>query len=472
MISFTSSIRRQLLCWLLFPIIALIVIDTAFANIFGMEIANDAYDESLIDSANAIAEHLQADGASMSELPSTAVSFLKVSKNDLFFYQILNSRFDYIAGERTIPPPVKMLKRSVPYVRSGKIADVDVRIACVISRPEGMNGDFFIIQAAETTQSRRALIDKILLSVLIPQLVMLVIIALMIWYGVKKGLMPLRRLAEAVAKRSPTDLKELSEEGAPKEVKPLVESINSLLEQVRADREGQQRFVANAAHQLRTPLAGLKTQAQLALREDDPVEVHHSLEQIESSAERASRLVHQLLTLARFEPSRFQDLEVVDLEALAATATRELVPQAMAKSLDFGFEGSGEAVVVSGNAEALHEMMVNLIENAILYTPEAGKVTVRVQSKDGVSFLVEDTGCGIDESERGKVFERFYRGNITSTPATPGSGLGLAIVREIAQLHGAEVTLSGRDNESGVFVCVSFSALPASQKVEASALSS
>lgn len=223
---------------------------------------------------------------------------------------------------------------------------------------------------------------------------------------------------------------------------------------------------------MRTPLAGLKTQAQLALREEDPVEVHHSLERIESSAERASRLVHQLLTLARFEPSRFQDLEVVDLEALAATATRELVPQAMAKSLDFGFEGSGEAVVVSGNAEALHEMMVNLIENAILYTPEAGKVTVRVQSKDGVSFLVEDTGCGIDESERGKVFERFYRGNITSTPATPGSGLGLAIVREIAQLHGAEVTLSGRDNESGVFVCVSFSALPASQKVEASALSS
>ena len=274
--------------------------------------------------------------------------------------------------------------------------------------------------------------------------------------GIARGLAPLGRLKEAVESRNPADLRPLSEENVPKEVKPLVFAINNLLQRLQEDRESQKRFLSNAAHQLRTPLAGLKTQTELALRQKDPAEVMESLEHISISASRATRLAQQLLALARVEPSVFKNIarESLDINTVARDATKELVVQAMAKKIDLGFEGSDAPQVIAADRASLYEMMFNLIENAVFYTQRGGSVTVSIKASNGSPvFAVEDNGPGIPPAERQHVFERFYRvlGNKEN-----GSGLGLAIVREIADAHEADVVLKDGSNNSGTLVEVQF----------------
>lgn len=472
MIAFNFSIRRQLLCWLMIPIIVILAVDTFVANIMAVEFANDAYDDSLIDSASAVASRINFDaksGRPVLDLSKSALSFLKSNQKNKIYYQVLDSDGRCIAGENTIPPPTSALSASEPDVHSGKVKNQKVRIASLITKsPDGSN--FYIVQLAETTVSRNELIRTIILMILLPQLAIIAFTAGVIWFGVRRGLMPLRALESSVSRRSPTDLKPLSEAGSPKEVKPLVASINHLLERVRDDREAQKRFIANAAHQLRTPLAGLKTQSQLALRLKDPGELHHAVKLMGSSAERANRLVNQLLTLARVAPTRYNRQAPICLEEIACHASSEVVPQAVAKNIDLGFECNLSSSVIEGDSENLHEMMVNLIENAVIYTPEGGKVTVSLKESKAATtatadsaasaatsptlvFAVEDNGPGIPEEERERVFERFYR--VLGSGAA-GSGLGLSIVHEIALKHGASVCISTGINGCGTRVEVSF----------------
>ncbi len=459
MIAFNSSIRRQLLCWLLIPVTVILGVDTMIANIMAVEFANDAYDESLIDSAGAVASRLNfVDKKPQLDLSKTALSFLKSNQENTIYYQILDSSGKTIAGDNSIPAPSGDLSASEPDVRSGKIGKSKVRIASIIaSSPD--KKDYVIVQVAETTQNRQDLIKTIILMILLPQLAIIALTSLVIWFGVRRGLIPLRNLENSVSRRSPADLKPLNEAGTPKEVKPLVVSINRLLFQIREDREAQKRFIANAAHQLRTPLAGLKTQSQLALRENDPAELHHAVKLMGSSAERANRLVNQLLSLAQLEPSRATRLVPIKLDGLARSATSEMAPLASAKNIDLGFESYAPDAVIDGDADILFEMMINLIENAIIYTPENGKVTVSLSVTDSSSvsgslvFAVEDNGPGIEEEERDRVFERFYRvlGNGAS-----GSGLGLAIVREIVDKHGASVRIMSGSENQGTRIVVRF----------------
>lgn len=423
------------------------------ANIMAVEFANDAYDESLIDSAGAVASRLNfVDKKPKLDLSKTALSFLKSNQKNTIYYQVLDSNGKTIAGENSIPAPSGDLSASEPDVRSGKIGQAKVRIASIIaSSPD--KTDYVIVQVAETTQNRQDLIKTIILMILLPQLAIIALTSLVIWFGVRRGLLPLRNLENSVSRRSPADLKPLTEAGTPKEVKPLVVSINRLLFQIREDRESQKRFIANAAHQLRTPLAGLKTQSQLALRENDLAELHHAVKLMGSSAERANRLVNQLLTLAQLEPSRPTKFAPVRLEAIARNATSEMAPLASAKNIDLGYESYAPDAVIEGDTDILYEMMINLIENAIIYTPENGKVTVSLSVSDGLVFAVEDNGPGIELDERDHVFERFYRvlGNKAS-----GSGLGLAIVREIADKHGASVRIMSGPSDVGTRVVVRF----------------
>jgi two-component system, OmpR family, sensor histidine kinase TctE len=304
-------------------------------------------------------------------------------------------------------------------------------------------------------QGREDLINHVLLGVVLPQLLLIILAAMAVWFGVARGLRPLRGLQDAVSSRSPSDLRPLVADAAPREVKPLVSAINDLLGRLREDRDAQKRFVANAAHQLRTPLAGLKTQTELAERNLGPEELRHTLRHIRTSVDRATRLVHQLLSLARVEPSAFKTnrLEPVDINCIARDATTELVPQALSKHIDLGFEGLPYPCVLMGDARALFELASNLIENAILYTQPGGKVTVLVESPERPRLLVEDNGPGIPEAEQELVFERFYRALGTSVD---GSGLGLAIVREIAETHGASVRLSSRPDGTGTAASVQF----------------
>jgi two-component system sensor histidine kinase TctE len=278
-------------------------------------------------------------------------------------------------------------------------------------------------------------------------------------------LRPLKEVERAVAARSPADLRELPADSAPREVQPLVIAINELLLRLQEDRAAQKRFVANAAHQLRTPLAGLKTQTDLASRYNDPDELHQSLANIRTSADRAARLVQQLLSLARVEPAVYAPPkhQQVNLNGIVREVTSELVPQALAKNIDLGFEGFEQPCLIMGDRENLYEMTVNLVENAILYTQSGGKVTVRLENLQQPRLVVDDNGPGIPAEERERVFERFYR---TLGTSVSGSGLGLSIVQEIAEIHDAVVRLTSGPDGTGTSAIVQFPKIEADTRAE------
>lgn len=455
--TWTSSIRRHLLCWLLVPIITLWAVGAAITYILAIDFANNAYDDALLDSARAVSSRIsfRANGISV-DLPPAAQDILKWNEKDDFFFQVLTSRGTLLSGDDTMSAPLWSDISKEPSFRDAKFGTHLVRIVSLqVPRPNRPNNDYVVIQVAETLQGREELRDNIILGVVLPQFVLIGFAALAVWFGVARGLRPLRELQIALSSRSPSDLRELPMNTAPKEVKPLVYAINQLLDRVRDDREAQKRFVANAAHQLRTPLAGLKTQTELAQRNRDPEELGHSLRQIRTSAERATRLVNQLLSLARVEPAAYASSrwEPVDINLIARDATTELVPRAIEKGIDLGFEGLSGARCIMGDAQSLYEMASNLIENAVLYTGRGGKVTVRVDDVGGLKLIVEDNGPGVPESERERVFERFYRalGN-----GVDGSGLGLSIVHEIAETHNANAYLITGPEGKGTSAVIDF----------------
>jgi two-component system sensor histidine kinase TctE len=250
-------------------------------------------------------------------------------------------------------------------------------------------------------------------------------------------------------------LSPLSEQNAPGEVRALIRAMNELLARLSFALSAQQRFIADAAHQLRTPLAGIKTQAELALRQQKMDDVQHTLQQLNTATGQTTHLINQLLSLARAEPGagRTQAMQKLDIDALARDTTTEWVPHALKRNIDLGFDGSSSAFI-DGDALFLREMLGNLLDNAIRYTQSGGRVTVRVAADAAsVRLSVEDNGSGIPPDERERVFERFHR--VLGTGAE-GCGLGLAIVRDIAEGHNAEVQLSAGGNGVGTLVTISF----------------
>ncbi len=453
----TSSIRRQLLCWLLIPITTLWAISAVITYIIAIDFANNAYDNALLGSARAVSSRLSfKDDKTTVDLPPAAQDILKWNEKDDFFFQVLTSKGKLLCGDDSIPDPAWSRLSKESMFRAEKIGTHEVRIVTIeVPIPSRPNNDFVVIQVAETLQGREELTDNIILGVVLPQLVLIGLSGLAVWLGVTRGLRPLRELQIAVASRSPTDLRPLPLDRVPKEVKPLVNALNLLLGRLREDREAQKRFVANAAHQLRTPLAGLKTQTELAERQQDPEDLRQSLRHIRTSADRAARLVHQLLSLARVEPAASKNArhKPIDVNSIARDATTELVNRALEKRIDLGFEGLSGSRKIMGDPESVYEMASNLIENAILYTQPGGKVTVRVEDKGGLRLVVEDNGPGVPEDQRERVFERFYR---ALDNGANGSGLGLAIVREIADSHGANVQLADGPDAAGTTAMVQF----------------
>jgi two-component system sensor histidine kinase TctE len=253
-------------------------------------------------------------------------------------------------------------------------------------------------------------------------------------------------LRQTIQRRGPDDLSPIATQRVPEELSPLIEAFNEVLERMKRNVEAQQRFVADAAHQMRTPLTGLKTQAQFAVREADPDALRHALRQIAVGVDRAGRLVNQLLTLARAEgrEAAQQAREPLDLARLMRDVVADWVGPALEKQIDLGYEGDAPAMVL-GNAVLLRELAKNLIDNALRYTPGGGRVTCRVEERGQLVVLeVEDNGVGLTEAQAELVFERFYR---VDDATTEGSGLGLAIVREIASQHDATARL--RPNLAG-----------------------
>jgi two-component system OmpR family sensor kinase len=273
---------------------------------------------------------------------------------------------------------------------------------------------------------------------------------------VGRGLRPLQRVADEVSQRSPAALQPLSQHDIPEEIRPLIASLNGLLERLGGALEAQRGFVADAAHALRTPVTALQLQAQLVERAKSEDARAAAMQQLKQGLQRVTHLVQQLLTLARQDPNAGQRaLAPVELDRLARDVIAAQSLLAESRKIDLGLEPHEPAAIL-GDADALHVLLSNLVDNAIRYTPEGGRVDVSVACEGDCAVLrVEDTGPGIPLEERAHVFDRFYR---LEHGDVPGSGLGLAIVKDIAERHGAQIELDAGNRGRGLQVTVRFPA--------------
>jgi two-component system OmpR family sensor kinase/two-component system sensor histidine kinase QseC len=297
-----------------------------------------------------------------------------------------------------------------------------------------------IIQVAQPLRIRSALAANAALRGMLPLLALTPLLAAAVWWTVASALRPLQRLAADVRQRNAASLDEVSADHLPDEVAPLVQALNGLLARLQRAFEAQRGFVANAAHELRSPLTALKLQAQLIERSPDDAARRAAVAELRAGIDRATHLVEQLLTLARNEPgARTQAPEPVDLAEAVRLAVAETVGAAAAKQIELTLHAD-QPVIVPGHADALRILARNLVDNSVRYTPAGGQVQVRVDSDDGQAMIVvDDSGPGIAPTERERVFERFYRG---TSGGADGSGLGLAIAQGVARQHGAAVELS------------------------------
>jgi two-component system sensor histidine kinase QseC len=308
------------------------------------------------------------------------------------------------------------------------------------------------IQVAERHAMRSELARNIALRMLLPALAALPLLALLIWLGVSKGLAPLGRIAQDVSGRAPQHLTPLDTQRSPREILPLIEALNGLFSRLNTALENERRFTADAAHELRTPLAALRVQAQVALRSQDDAERRHAIEQVVAGTDRATHLVEQLLTLARLDPDAARAAhQPLDLRFVAMETLSLLAPAVVAKHIELSLT-EGPSVMVQGDAGMLGILLRNLVDNAVRYTPEGGAVTVAIYGQNGrVVLEVSDTGPGIASTEREHVLQRFYRG---TAAGASGSGLGLSIVRRVAELHDAALYLSDGEGGRGLRVRV------------------
>lgn len=313
------------------------------------------------------------------------------------------------------------------------------------------NNHEFMIQIAEPVASRESLARHVTLKMLMPILAAVPVLALLIWFGIGAGLRPLHHLKHEVTQRAANQLEPLVMTDVPEEVAPLVKSLNDLFARLEEAFDSERRFTADAAHELRTPLAALKIQAQVAMRSNEEAERNAALENVLRGVDRATRLVEQLLTLARVDPeTASSNYQQVDLSSVAASIISDVEPLARAKKIELLLERVG-ACSVLGESTQLGLLLRNLLDNAIRYTPAGGHVSVTLSDENGVKLQVRDTGVGIPKAEREQVLKRFYR--VTGS-GEEGSGLGLSIVKRIVELHGAQLEMTDNDAGSGLLVSV------------------
>jgi len=309
-----------------------------------------------------------------------------------------------------------------------------------------------VIQVAQPLRVRQAMATSMAARTLLPWLATMPLLGGMIWWLVGRDLKPLIEVARAVRQRHPTALEPLSSAGLPQEVQPLVTALNELLQRLATALATQRAFIADAAHTLRTPLTAVHLQTQIVARATTDAERQQSVAALQRGVERATHLVHQLLTLARLEPEAAQQPQThVALNPLLHAVIADHVPLATEKRIDLGLARDDPACLM-GDMNTLRILFDNLLENAIRYTPEGGTVDVQITSApDAIQVEIIDTGPGIPPAERTRVFDRFYRREGTDAP---GSGLGLAIVKTIAERHRIQITLHDRDHGPGLVVCL------------------
>ncbi|WP_227470230.1 sensor histidine kinase [Massilia sp. YMA4] len=444
------SLFGEILDWMLAPLLLLWPMSIAITYLVAKSIANQPFDHALEDSVTVLAQQVRdVNGALVQRLPGSARDILRADDIDSIYFQILGPQGGYVDGDRDLPRPAPQAEDDAApagtvHFRGDNLHGTPIRVAYTYVNLEDSSERpprLALVQVAETLEKRAKLANEIIKGVILPQFIILPVVLALVWFALSRGLLPLAELQERIRARPSDDLSPIAPNQVPEEIAPLVRSLNEMLARLAQSIDMQKRFIADAAHQMKTPLAGMRTQSELALRQTDQHEIHRSLEQLAKSSEAATRLVNQLLTLARAEnqPQAGTALAPLDLANVARNAVRDWVPASFNHRIDLGFEGPDQQVEIDGNPVMLRELLNNLIDNALRYTPPEGSVTVRVRAGAEAAILeVEDTGPGIPPAERLHVFERFYR---ILGSNVEGSGLGLAIVREIAQQHGAEIDI-------------------------------
>ena len=451
----STTLRRQVLAWVSIPLGILWIISAYINYDIAKRYVNVAYDRALLESALDIGRQVRVlRGRIYVDLPEVAIQMLRTRETGQLYYMVMGPDREYITGEPDIKPAQPSRTGQALYY-DDTYREQAVRVAAIQLpvETEDVRGQV-TVHVVEPVQPRTELIRELSIGFALPQAFVAICAFIVIWFSVTRALAPLSLLRQEIEQRSHRDLSPLSAARVPSEVRPLIESMNDLLHRLSAALSSQQRFIADAAHQLRTPIAGLRTQTELALRLSAPEEVRATLTQLQIAAEHTTHLVNQLLSLARAEPSagHTQAMERLDFNALARATTTEWVPRALARGIDLGFDGPGTPAHVNGDDFLLREMLGNLIDNAIRYTQRGGHVTVRLKpARDAIDIAVEDNGPGIPESERNAVLERFHR--VLGT-GVEGCGLGLAIVREIVLRHGGQIRLRASPGEHGTLAQV------------------
>lgn len=450
-------LRNHLLRWLLIPLVIVWAAGFRIGYVRTLEQANEAYDRTLLGSALAIAERVSVQSGEVSvDVPYAALEMLETRSQDRIFYKV--SCLDppkVFTGHEDLPDPSTPPRGDAPLFHNAVYNGEPVRLVA-LRRPlyDARVCGALLIQVGETTGAREALSTRILIDASAMQLTLIAVAALLIALGVRRGLLPLRRIRDEIKRRDETDLTPIATQSVPREVVPLVEAINLHTQRQRQVNDAHRQFIADASHQLKTPLAVLKTQAARALAQSDAARMRQIVEEIHDSTDATSRMIQQLLALARSEADYVADDEALDLVELARQATFDLLPQALARRIDLGFDGNAP-VWLTGKALLLRELASNLVDNAIRYTPEGGRIDVSVacDAAGDAVLEVDDNGPGIPPDERDKVFDRFYRAR---GARADGCGLGLSIVRQIADRHGARIELGQAAGNTGLRVRVRF----------------
>lgn len=447
------SLFGEILDWMLTPLLLLWPVSLVLTWLVAQNIAGKPFDRALEYNVAALAQLITVKNNRLQfSLPLPARELLRADDSDTVYYQVMGARGEFMSGERNLPAPPAEEKIVLDEIRlredeidgaSVKVAYTWVKLALPDAQPA-------LVQVAETMEKRSVLATEIVKGVMLPQFVILPMAVLLVWLALVQAIKPLNQLEERIRARKPDDLSPIDAQAVPLEVAPLVYSVNDLLMRLKDSIATQKRFLADAAHQLKTPLAGLRMQADLAQREGASAEeLKHSLRQIGRASIRATHTVNQLLALARAESNgAVMPRTACDLAELTMSVVRDCVPRAIEKHIDLGYEGTqpgDRGSQLAGNPTLIKELIRNLVDNALNYTPskpdQPGVITARVLAdplSKSLVLQVEDSGPGVPVAERELIFQPFYRALGTEAD---GSGLGLPIVMEIAHQHNATVSM-------------------------------
>ncbi len=453
-----DSLRLQLLRWLLAPLLALLLFNAWFSSRAAVKTANQAFDRLLLASADAIADDIELrDGGIAVDLPYAALQLLESNIQERIFYRVVAPDGSTVTGYDDLPLPGRSgagAEDSVIY--SAQYRGDTIHLVALNRQLYGTRlAAPVVVIVAETGEARNALSQEILIEGLERQALLIAAAGLLVWLGLVRGLKPLKRLTAGLVARPASDLSPIDTHMVQAEVRPLIEALNQHTGRIDRLLSSRQRLITDASHQMSTPLSEMRTQIEYSLRQDRPELLRQALQDVHADIDRLARLIAQMLLQARSEPEVLQDQRVADvnLTELARATTLDFVAAARKKSIDLSLDVPSAAVTLRGNGLLLREMMANLIDNAIVYAPQGGAITVRVGRDPGAVLEVEDNGPGIPPADREKVFSRFYR---QPGAGGGGSGLGLSIVRNIALAHRARVELSTSAGGGGLCVRVHF----------------